>query len=117
MKVCVIVEGAYPYLTGGVSSWLQRMMLEFKDIEFVIQTIVIDRDQKNKIKYKIPSNVSQIHETYLFDNDYLTNGRKVKFKQIEYDAFQSLFYGIDIQWETIFKFFIWGIFICIIKLS
>ena len=48
MKVCVIVEGAYPYLTGGVSSWLQRMMLEYDDIEFIIQTIIVDRKQERK---------------------------------------------------------------------
>ena len=105
MKVCVIVEGAYPYVTGGVSSWLQSMMLEFKDIDFVIQTIVIDRKQKNKMKYQIPPNVSEIHETYLFDHDYNTSKSKIKLTQVEYDAFKSLFYGVDIQWEAIFDFF------------
>lgn len=105
MKICIIVEGAYPYSTGGVSSWLQRMMMEFKDIEFVIQTLVIDRKQKNKIRYKIPSNVSEIHEVYLFDDDYGVKNKKIKLNQVECDAFKSLFYGMDIDWEFIFEFF------------
>ncbi|PWX51741.1 hypothetical protein CYK89_15410, partial [Clostridium perfringens] len=23
MKICLIAEGSYPYVTGGVSSWIQ----------------------------------------------------------------------------------------------
>lgn len=105
MKVCVIVEGAYPYLTGGVSSWLQRMLLEFDDIEFIIQTLVIDRKQKNKIRYDIPSNVIEIQEVYLFDEDYGIKDKKIKLSQLEYNALESLFYGENIDWESIFEFF------------
>lgn len=105
MKVCVIVEGAYPYLTGGVSSWLQRMMLEYDDIEFIIQTIIVDRKQERNIRYKIPKSVSEIHEIYLFDDDYLVKSNKVKLTDKEYNGFKSLFYGVDIDWETIFTFF------------
>ncbi len=35
MKVCLIVEGAYPYVNGGVSSWMQGLMLAMPDVEFV----------------------------------------------------------------------------------
>lgn len=107
MKVCLVVEGAYPYLTGGVSSWLQRMMLEFrdKDIEFIIETIIVDREQERSIKYDLPENVSEIHEVYLFDNDYVTGDKKICLKKHEYEAFRSLFYGVDIEWERLFAFF------------
>lgn len=105
MKVCVIVEGAYPYLTGGVSSWLQKMMLEYDDIEFIVQTIIVDRKQKNQIRYEIPKTVSRMHVTYLFDDDYLKKKKKVKLTNNEYNAFKSLFYGENIDWQAIFKFF------------
>lgn len=52
MKVCLIVEGAYPYVTGGVSSWIQQMLLKFKDIEFVVQTLVVDRNKKENSNTK-----------------------------------------------------------------
>ena len=57
MKVCLVVEGAYPYLTGGVSSWIHRLLLELDDVEFIIQTLIIDRKQKKEMKYDIPPNV------------------------------------------------------------
>jgi glycosyltransferase involved in cell wall biosynthesis len=106
MKVCLIVEGAYPYLTGGVSSWIQQMLLKFKDIEFVIQTLVVDRNEKREFKYKIPDNVSEIHEIYLLDDDYVDKGkRKFKLQENEYNALESLIFGEEVDWEGVFKFF------------
>ena len=105
MKVCLIVEGAYPYVTGGVSSWINRMLHEFKDIEFIIETIIVDRNQERSIKYDIPPNVVEIREIYLFDDDYGLNKEKIVLTQDECMAFKSLFYGVAIQWDNIFKFF------------
>lgn len=105
MKVCLVVEGAYPYLTGGVSSWIQRMLLELDEVEFVIQTLVIDRHQKRKMKYEIPRNVVEIQEIYLFDYEYGRKNQKINLSAPEYATFESLFYGGDVQWETLFDFF------------
>lgn len=106
MKVCLIVEGAYPYLTGGISSWMQQMLLKFKDIEFVIQTLVVDRNEKREFKYKIPDNVSEIHEIYLLDDDYINNEKsKFKLQESEYNALERLIFGNEVDWEGVFKFF------------
>lgn len=37
--VCVIVEGAYPYVTGGVASWLQELITSLPDVTFSIIAI------------------------------------------------------------------------------
>lgn len=106
MKVCLIVEGAYPYVTGGVSSWIQQMLLKFKDIEFVIQTLVVNRNEKREFKYKIPDNVSEIHEIYLLDDDYVGKGKKQsKLQNNEYNALQSLIFGDEVDWKGVFNFF------------
>ncbi|MCW7999872.1 hypothetical protein CFK35_18570, partial [Clostridium sp. cpc1] len=26
MRICIIAEGSYPYVTGGVSSWIQSLV-------------------------------------------------------------------------------------------
>lgn len=105
MRVCLTVEGAYPYITGGVSSWINRLLLEFKDVEFIIQTIIVDRKQKRKTKYRIPPNVLEIREVYLFDDDYGLSKAKINFTEDQYEAFKTLFYGVDIRWNEIFAFF------------
>lgn len=107
MKVCLIVEGAYPYIRGGVSSWMQNLMVRMPDIEFVIETIVARPEEKREFKYEIPSNVSEIRETYLLDDDVIhgKRQRKRKLSKREYEAFESLLFGVDPDWKTIIQFF------------
>lgn len=106
MKVCLIVEGAYPYLTGGVSSWMQQMMNKLDDVEFIIQTLAVRRDDSRSFKYSIPENVIEIRELYLFDDDYVKRGtKKLKLKDREYEAFKSLFFGTNVDWPCLFDFF------------
>ena len=32
MKICLIVEGCYPYVVGGVSAWVQMLMQRMPNI-------------------------------------------------------------------------------------
>lgn len=107
MKVCLIVEGAYPYVTGGVSSWVQQLICNMPDVEFVVQTIAAKPDSGQSFKYKIPQNVSQIQEVYLLDDDYVDNRmqKKIKLTAEEYDAFESLMFGENPNWDLILHFF------------
>jgi len=65
MRVCLIAEGSYPYVTGGVSSWLHTLMTSMPDTEFVIYAIAAERKQQGKFKYQLPSNVIHIQEVFL----------------------------------------------------
>ncbi|MEG1887786.1 MAG: DUF3492 domain-containing protein, partial [Oscillospiraceae bacterium] len=35
MRICMILEGCYPYVRGGVSSWIHNYMLAMPQHEFV----------------------------------------------------------------------------------
>lgn len=106
MKVCLIVEGSYPYVTGGISGWLQQMLRELKDMEFSILAIKATRNENMEFKYKIPQNVTEIKNIYLLDDDYINKRKKkVRLSKKEYEAFESLFFGEDVDWSSIFDFF------------
>ena len=60
MKICVVAEGCYPYVIGGVSSWIHSMIQSFPNIEFIVLAIISDRDGSGKFVYDIPKNVSGI---------------------------------------------------------
>ncbi len=108
MRVCIIVEGAYPYVTGGVSTWLHQLIQNMPHIEFVLQVISAKREKGRKFKYKMPDNVVEVQEIFLLDDehiDFLTK-QKVKMKKKEYQAFKSLMFGKDVDWNEIFAFFI-----------
>lgn len=67
MTVCLICEGSYPYVAGGVSSWVQMLIKEYRDIDFIIWSIATTREEMHEYKYTIPENVKEVRTLYLGD--------------------------------------------------
>ena len=36
MKICFVAEGSYPYVMGGVSSWVHSMIRLFPQVDFSV---------------------------------------------------------------------------------
>lgn len=70
MRICMVVEGCYPYVVGGVSSWVHSLIQLFPEHEFVILTIVANRSMRGKFVYRLPENVTEVHELYLNDDEW-----------------------------------------------
>lgn len=108
MRICLIAEGCYPYVAGGVSSWIQMLVEGMSEHEFVIYTIGAESKMRGQYKYKIPSNVIKIEEHFL-DEYFMfkTNkkGKKVRISEKEQKALNSLIFGSDIEWEVLFDLF------------
>ena len=91
MRVCIIVEGCYPYVAGGVSSWVHGLIQSFPKVEFILQTIISTREQSAKFIYQLPENVTEVHELYLQDVDWNNKGRRMhRLNKKEYGAMRSL---------------------------
>ena len=69
MQVCLIAEGSYPYIAGGVSSWINQLMTNLPQYEFMITAINPDHERDGKYAYTFPSNLVLLHDVYL--NDFL----------------------------------------------
>lgn len=54
--ICLILEGTYPYVTGGVSGWAHGLITEQSHLSFHLCAIV-PRDAELSLKYTLPSNV------------------------------------------------------------
>lgn len=78
MRVCLICEGSYPYVSGGVSSWIQTILENYKDIEFVIWSIATNKEEMFNYKYEIPSNVKEIKTFYISEHRLEGHYRKIK---------------------------------------
>jgi polysaccharide biosynthesis protein PelF len=63
--ICLILEGTFPYVTGGVSSWIYEIILNHPNLSFNIITIV-PSNQKLEYKYSIPKNVVSIKNLFLY---------------------------------------------------
>ncbi len=106
MKICLIAEGCYPYVVGGVSSWIHHLIQSFPSQEYIILTIVANRSYSGKYVYELPENVTEVHELYLEDYDWGgKRGRKKSLNKKEYKALRSLLLNQKVDWETLFDLF------------
>jgi glycosyltransferase involved in cell wall biosynthesis len=64
--ICFILEGTYPFLRGGVSSWTHNLIEDMQDLKFSLLAISPVKGPPKKYEYSIPSNVTNIVETFLY---------------------------------------------------
>lgn len=48
LKVCLILEGTYPYVTGGVSAWVHELMGNLPDVDFALYSISPKANQEER---------------------------------------------------------------------
>ncbi|MBI4868848.1 MAG: GT4 family glycosyltransferase PelF [Candidatus Wallbacteria bacterium] len=62
--VCLVLEGSYPYVRGGVSSWVHDLMTGLPDLKFSLMTLVAT-EADLKRAYTLPPNVVGLEEVVL----------------------------------------------------
>ncbi|MFO0996111.1 MAG: GT4 family glycosyltransferase PelF [Alphaproteobacteria bacterium] len=64
--VCLILEGTYPYVAGGVSTWTHDLLLAHPELRFHLVSLLPKREER-KARYTMPSNVVGIDHIYIQD--------------------------------------------------
>lgn len=64
--VCLIVEGCYPYVPGGVSAWIDWLMRTQSDKTYSVVALW-PRPTTQKPRYQLPPNVTRLDHVYLQD--------------------------------------------------
>src|SRR3954447_20815817 len=72
--VCVIVEGAYPYVSGGVSAWVHGVIRRQADLRFCVVAI-LPEPPPPALKYNRLPNLDALHHLYLSET-YSRRGRR-----------------------------------------
>ena len=60
--VCLLLEGTFPYVAGGVSTWVYDLIRKMDDLSFSIVYLGANRNTLKRQKYPIPSNVAEFKE-------------------------------------------------------
>ena len=107
MRICIIAEGCYPYVVGGVSGWVHSIIQTFPKQEFILLTIIASRDLSGKFAYELPENVTEVYELYLEDADWgsVNKRHKTRLNREEYHALRSLILNHEVEWDRMFDFF------------
>ena len=107
MKICLILEGCYPYVHGGVSTWMHQYINIMKEHEFILWVIGACEKDRGKFVYELPDNVTEIHEVFL--DTALTlkekKDRRITFTDEEEEAFEQLMDCQSPKWEVLFDLF------------
>ncbi len=69
LDVCLLLEGSYPFVAGGVATWVHQMITAMKDIRFGIVSIMPNADPTRKAKYEVPNHVIYLKQIFLHDYD------------------------------------------------
>ena len=109
MKICMVAEGCYPYVVGGVSSWIHSIIKAFPEHEFLVLAILANRSYRGKFAYELPENLTQVYEVYLEDFDWLSRKtdrkRRKQLNPEEYEAVLSLLINQNVKWDVLFDLF------------
>lgn len=107
MKICLIAEGSYPYVTGGVSGWIHDAMRSMPEHEFIIYSISAKDTAGEEPKYSPPPNLLDVRDIYLgnYLDDKITAGKRYSISDAEKAALFSLIGGRTTDWETLFTLF------------
>ncbi|MFQ5342504.1 MAG: GT4 family glycosyltransferase PelF [Anaerolineae bacterium] len=60
VDVCLILEGTYPYITGGVAAWVQSLLTGLPDLTFAIVHLSAGDNQPGHARYTLPPNLVEI---------------------------------------------------------
>ncbi len=74
--ICLIVEGTYPYVSGGVSSWAHDMITSLSDKTFHLLCVLPPKAEVER-KYELPDNVLSVNHVYLQDLPETVNFKSV----------------------------------------
>ncbi|HAZ11765.1 MAG: hypothetical protein A2X86_00930 [Bdellovibrionales bacterium GWA2_49_15] len=65
--VCLILEGTYPYVTGGVSACVYQLIKNTPQVTYDLIFIGATKNNNLGLKYPIPENVKYFREIYLYE--------------------------------------------------
>jgi len=103
IRVCIVLEGSYPFITGGVSAWVHDLIVNLPEIEFALYTISPERDQE--LRYELPENIVDHHDIVLSDTPSTgarPPAKKRILKEIE-DLHAKMLSGREVSLTDLFR--------------
>ncbi|MCX7905605.1 MAG: GT4 family glycosyltransferase PelF [Elusimicrobiales bacterium] len=83
VDIILICEGTFPYIKGGVSSWIYQIIKNLKNFSFGVVFLGGKEKDYNEIQYELPQNLLHLETHFLFD-EVEKNIKKTKIKEIPY---------------------------------
>jgi len=97
--ICLVVEGCYPYITGGVSSWVQWLMENLCSHRFAIVALLAELKDGAEKKYKLPDNVVSYQEYSIFDYSTIKQAPPLKISRKKWRSLSQGLHRLMMDWK------------------
>ena len=94
-QIGLILEGTYPYITGGVSSCVHQMIKGMPEIDFHIIYLADTLKKSLKEKYPLPENLKSIKKIGLYDTRDFTQCDILKKEKVIYSDLAAILSSIS----------------------
>ena len=65
--IALLLEGTFPFVSGGVSSWVNQIIRAFPELRFAIVFLGSRKEDYGEPKYALPDNVVHLETHYLYE--------------------------------------------------
>ena len=69
VDIMILGEGTYPYVRGGVSSWIHQLLVGLPEFTFGITFLGSRAEDYGEILYDLPENLLHLEVHYMFDDE------------------------------------------------
>ncbi len=90
VDIMLLLEGTFPYVSGGVSSWVNQVIRAFPEYSFGAVFIGSSREDYTGFKYALPENLVHLEAHYLHGDDITPPVRKPSREQISLEDLRRL---------------------------
>ena len=66
--IALLLEGTFPYVSGGVSSWIHQIIRAYPQYRFAIVFLGSKRQDYGTFRYPLPDNVVHFEEHFLYED-------------------------------------------------
>lgn len=111
VDICLVLEATYPYVSGGVSVWVDQLIKAMPEVQFGIIYLGGSKNEEREMRFEVPKNVTVLEEINLFDFESpVADDRVIPATETRRSVYQSIhdFYYGDGPYAKIGSF--WRIF-------
>src|SRR6516162_7844345 len=84
MHVCLIAEGSYPYVTGGVGKWTHDLIASLPEVDFTVVAVSPTDRPEPEPRYPTLPNVRELRTNYVLSpQEEAPRAAKDQFRKLE----------------------------------
>ncbi|WP_415716492.1 GT4 family glycosyltransferase PelF [Maridesulfovibrio sp.] len=93
--VCLLLEGTYPFVSGGVSTWIHNLIKGMPEITFTAVCILASSKEKAEYCYDVPDNFIDPQIIYLHDSVEISRNPFKGISSKDMERLRQFHYRLD----------------------